>query len=244
MHKMRSMNCENTEGADADTAVVLLSGGIDSSTCLAIANSEVQNCIALTFQYGQRHKIEIDAAKDIARYFNVVKHIVIPIRLGAHVESALTTECIEVPKNNTCNTFGADIPVTYVPARNTIFLSYALAIAENTDADYIYIGVSSVDYSGYPDCRPEFIEAFQKLADVATKRAVEGHPVEIITPLQHLDKAQTIKKGVKLGVDYSLTHSCYDPDEFGRACGCCDSCILRRMGFDTAGISDPTVYCR
>ncbi len=241
---MPSRNYKDTDEANAETAVVLLSGGIDSSTCLAIASSEVHKCIALTFQYGQRHKIEINAAEKIARYFYVEKHIVIPIHLGRHVESALTTECIEVPKNDTDDISGTDIPVTYVPARNTIFLSYALAIAENAGADYIYIGVSSVDYSGYPDCRAEFIEAFQRLADLATKRAVEGCPVTIRTPLQHLDKAQTIKKGIELGVDYSLTHSCYDPDEFGRACGHCDSCILRRKGFEIAGVSDPTMYSR
>ncbi len=223
-------------------AVVLLSGGIDSSTVLAFALQEMDECIALTFRYGQKHAAEVDAAAKIAREMGVKKHITIPIPLGQYVASALTDSAVPVPACKTTANSTPSIPATYVPARNTIFLSYALAIAETTASSSIYTGVSSVDYSGYPDCRPEFIRAFQNLAAVATRCAVEGKPVEIRAPLQYLNKAETIRAGVRLGVDYSLTLSCYEPGEDARACGRCDSCRLRRRGFEEAKVKDPATY--
>ena len=223
-------------------AVVLLSGGIDSTTTLAIANSEGYKCYAMSFRYGQRHEFEINQAKLIAKKLGVVKHIIIDIDLRAFGGSALTDD-IDVPKRNSPNEIGNEIPITYVPARNTIFLSFALAYAETLEADTIFIGVNALDYSGYPDCRPEYIEAYQRMANLATKASIEGKiSIKIQTPLINLTKAEIIKKGVKLGVDYSLTHSCYDPDEYGRACGKCDSCLLRKKGFEEAGIPDPTEY--
>ncbi len=222
--------------------IVLLSGGIDSSTVLAIARQELKQCIALTFRYGQKHIAEIEAAKKVAEFLGAEEHIIIDLPLGENVVSALTDDSIGVPKGGNNRKEENSIPVTYVPARNVIFLSFALAIAETAQADSIYIGVSSVDYSGYPDCRPEFIRAFENMAAVATKRAVEGDKICIKAPLQNFNKAQTILKGVSLGVDYSLTLSCYDPDEQGRACGQCDSCRFRMQGFIDANVPDPTLY--
>ena len=222
-------------------AVVLLSGGLDSSTVLAIAVREGHRCHALTFRYGQRHQIEVEAAARIARALGAADHRVIDIPLGELGSSSLTDRSSAVPRGRTPHTMATEIPSTYVPARNTIFLAYALAVAEVTQSDLIYVGVSAVDYSGYPDCRPEYVEAFRRLAELATRRAVEGRPAQIVAPLLHLGKAEIIRKGIELGVDYSLTVSCYDPDQQGRACGRCDSCLLRRRGFREAGIPDPAV---
>ena len=225
-------------------AVVLSSGGLDSTTVMAIAKSEAYDVYSLSFSYGQRHSIELEAAKRVAEAIGVKKHLVIDIDLKLIGGSALTDD-IEVPKGRDENTMTSDIPVTYVPARNTIFLSYALGWAEVIGASEIFIGVNAVDYSGYPDCRPEFIEAFQHLANLATKVGVEGKShFQIRTPLIHLTKAQIMQKGVSLGVDYGLTLSCYDPTSDGGACGCCDSCQLRKKGFAEAGIADPTKYAQ
>ncbi len=223
-------------------AVVLSSGGIDSTTTLAIAKAEAYDVYSLTFDYGQRHAAELDAARRVADFFKVKRHLVIAIDLRAIGGSALTDH-IGVPKGRSVDDMMRDIPITYVPARNTIFLAYALAWAEVLGAADIFIGVNAVDYSGYPDCRPEFIAAYERLASLATKAAVEGKlQMRIRTPLIAMKKAQIIKKGIELGVDYSLTHSCYDPSPEGWACGLCDSCILRRKGFSEAGIPDPTPY--
>jgi len=224
-----------------EKAVVLLSGGVDSATALAIARSEGYECHALTFRYGQRHAREVEAAERVADLAGVVKHLVLDIDLRAFGGSALTGS-LDVPKHQSADEIGTEIPVTYVPARNTIFLSLALSWAEAIGASDIFIGVSAVDYSGYPDCRPEFIDAFQHLASLATKAGVEGRPFRIHAPLIEMSKADIIRTGSRLGVDYSLTHSCYDPDPEGRACGCCDSCMLRRRGFIEAGVPDPTRY--
>jgi 7-cyano-7-deazaguanine synthase len=224
-------------------AVVLLSGGLDSATTLAIARSEGFQCHALTFAYGQRHKREIEAAKKVAESLAAAEHRIIEIDLGAFGGSALTDKAIDVPKDMAGLDSKAQIPVTYVPARNTIFLSYALAWAEVLGAFDIFIGVNSTDYSGYPDCRAEFIAAFEKTANLATAAAIEGKGrYRIHTPVIEMTKAQIIKTGTKLGVDYSLTHSCYDPDEHGRSCGRCDSCRLRLKGFTEAGLKDPIEY--
>src|SRR5512142_1019771 len=221
-------------------AVVLLSGGLDSATVLAIARSEGRPCHAISFTYGQRHEIELAAAKRVAQSFGAAEHVVYPLNLRTFGASALTSD-IEVPKDAA----GAPgIPVTYVPARNTIFLSLALGFAEAREAQEIWIGVNAVDYSGYPDCRPEFIDAFQQVILKGTRSGIEKHEPRVVAPLIHMTKADIIRKGVGLGVDYSLTHSCYDPDPQGRACGHCDSCILRRKGFEEAGVKDPTVYAR
>lgn len=223
-------------------AVVLLSGGIDSTTTMAIAQSDGFEICALSFDYGQRHKIELDAAKKIARQFNVKRHLIIEIPLRKIGGSALTSD-IGVPKGLTIQKIGRTIPVTYVPARNTIFLSFALGFAEVTGAEDIYIGVNALDYSGYPDCRPEFVESFEKMANLATQKTVEGKMnIKIRTPLIKLTKAQIIRKGLEFGIDYSLTHSCYDPSDSGKACGSCESCVLRKRGFQEAGVLDPTVY--
>ncbi len=216
-------------------AVVLLSGGLDSATCLAWAMQQY-DCETLSFSYGQRHCSELDAAKRNAAQAGV-SHRVITIDLRSLGGSALTDDSIDVPEDQT-----SGIPVTYVPARNTIFLSYALAVAEVTQSQAIVIGVNAVDYSGYPDCRPEYIDAFAKMAALATKSGVEGEPVQIQTPLLHLSKAQIIQMGHTLGVDYSLTVSCYQADGLGHACGRCDSCRLRQQGFADAGLPDPTPY--
>ena len=229
---------------DNKKAVVLSSGGLDSTTAMAIAKSEGYDVYSLSFSYGQRHSIELEAAKRVAEAIGVKKHLVIDIDLKLIGGSALTDD-IEVPKGRDENTMTSDIPVTYVPARNTIFLSYALGWAEVIGASEIFIGVNAVDYSGYPDCRPEFIEAFQHLANLATKVGVEGKSrFQIRTPLIHLTKAQIIQKGVSLGVDYGLTLSCYDPTPDGGACGHCDSCQLRKKGFAEAGVADPTKYAQ
>jgi 7-cyano-7-deazaguanine synthase len=224
-------------------AVVLLSGGLDSATTLAIARSNSYQCYALTFAYGQRHKQEIDAAKKVAESLGAAEHRIIEIDLAAFGGSALTDETINVPRDRTDINSSTQIPVTYVPARNTIFLSYALAWAEVLGAFDIFIGVNSTDYSGYPDCRAEFIAAFEKTANFATAAAIEEKGrYRIHTPIIEMTKAQIIQAGTKLGVDYSLTHSCYDPDEQGRSCGRCDSCRLRLKGFAEAGLKDPIEY--
>lgn len=220
----------------AKKAVVLLSGGLDSTTTLAIAKSLGFEVYALTFRYGQRHEVEVERAKNIAKVFNVARHIISDIDLRIFGSSALTGD-MEVPKSRSFDEIGDGIPVTYVPARNTIFLSYALALAEVLKSSDIFIGVNAVDYSGYPDCRPEYIEAYQKMANLATKESVEGRSdVKIHTPLINLSKSEIIRKGLSLGVDYSLTISCYDPGRDGEACGECDSCRLREKGFAEAGV--------
>ena len=223
-------------------AVILSSGGIDSTTTMAMAKAENYTIYSLTFNYGQRHTPELEAAKKVAHYFAAKKHLVISMDLRSIGGSALTDN-IDVPKGRDDHAIRDGIPVTYVPARNTIFLSYALAWAEVLQASDIFIGVNSIDYSGYPDCRPEFIAAYERLANLATKAAVEGKVImKIKTPLISMTKADIIKKGIELGVDYSLTHSCYDPSREGKACGLCDSCILRKKGFREAAIPDPTHY--
>jgi len=219
-------------------AVILLSGGLDSTTCLGIAKSQNFECYTLSLDYGQRHNFELKAAKKIAVYFNVKEHRVIKINIGELGGSALTDKNIAIPNYQDSN----EIPVTYVPARNTIFLSIALGWAEILGADDIFIGVSAIDYSGYPDCRPEFIKAFQNLANLATKMGIKGNSIRINTPLINLSKAETIKLGQSLGIDYSETITCYQVDEQGRACGKCDSCVLRIKGFKEAGVIDPTQY--
>jgi 7-cyano-7-deazaguanine synthase len=218
-------------------AVVLLSGGLDSITCLALAQNQGFECLAISFDYGQRHISELVAAKKIASLYKV-KHTIIPISKVQFEGSALTDANQAVPDHQP----GDAIPVTYVPARNTIFLSYALGLAEVSQANDIYIGVSCVDYSSYPDCRPEYIEAFQKLANLATKVGVEEGTIQIQTPLIHLSKAETVQLGIKLGVDYSMTVSCYQANAEGKACGNCDSCTYRKKGFKEAGLADPTHY--
>lgn len=223
-------------------AVVLLSGGLDSATVLAIAKSEGYEPHALSFRYGQRHAVELAAAERVARSQGVASHRVALIDLRQFGGSALTSD-IAVPKKASADEIGSEIPITYVPARNTIFLSFALAFAEVAGSSDIFIGVNALDYSGYPDCRPEYIEAFQRMANLATKAAVEGKQrVKIHTPLIHLTKAQIIRRGLDLGVDYSLTLSCYDPDPTGVACGHCDSCLLRLRGFAENGVPDPIRY--
>src|SRR5712691_250772 len=219
-------------------AVVLLSGGLDSATVLAIARSEGRACYALSFAYGQRHGIELEAARRVAASIGVEDHVIFPMDLRLFGGSALTGD-IEVPKD------AADapgIPVTYVPARNTIFLSLALGYAEARHAQEIWIGVNAIDYSGYPDCRPEFIAAFQDVIMKGTRSGIEKREPRLVAPLIQMTKAQIIRRGADLGVDFSLTHSCYDPDSQGRACGRCDSCLLRRKGFEEAGVPDPAVY--
>ncbi|MFQ3231513.1 7-cyano-7-deazaguanine synthase QueC [Reinekea sp.] len=218
-------------------AVVLLSGGLDSTTVIAKTQADGYEVFALSFDYGQRHDSELEAAKRVAAQFAVTEHKIVPMNLRSIGGSALTDDSIEVPEEET-----EGIPATYVPARNTVFLSIALGWAEVLDADAICIGVSSVDYSGYPDCRPEYISAFETLANLATKRGVEGKSMKIITPLMELSKAQTIELGHSLGVDYSVTVSCYQANDEGEACGKCDSCRLRIKGFEDAGIADPTRY--
>jgi len=222
-------------------AVCLLSGGLDSATALACARRDGFASCALSFDYGQRHRVELEAAARVARHLGAAEHRIFPIDLRAFGGSALTAD-IAVPKDRDPAHFAREIPVTYVPARNTVFLSIALAWAEVLGASDIYIGVNAVDYSGYPDCRPEFIRAFEQMANLATKAGVEGRQrLRIHTPLLHLSKAGIIRLGLELGVDYSLTHSCYDPVE-GLACGHCDSCLLRKAGFAEAGVPDPLRY--
>ena len=218
-------------------AVILLSGGLDSATIVAMAKAQGFACYTMSFDYGQRHRAELQAAERVARQLGVVEHKVIGLDLNGIGGSALTDPDIAVPE-----TPGEGIPVTYVPARNTVFLSLALGWAEVLGARHLFIGVNAVDYSGYPDCRPEFVEAFERLANLATKAGVEGDTFKIEAPLQFLSKAQIVQAGSQLGVDYALTVSCYQADDEGQACGRCDSCCLRAEGFKAAGISDPTRY--
>ncbi|MEW6442762.1 MAG: 7-cyano-7-deazaguanine synthase QueC [bacterium] len=227
---------------DRERAIILLSGGVDSTTCLAIAREEGRELYALSFRYGQRHLQELDRAARIAVRFGVKRHIVVDFDMRTIGGSALTAGG-EIPKGRDPDAIAAGgIPSTYVPARNTVFLSFALAWAEVIGALEIFIGVNAIDFSGYPDCRPAFIEAFQRLVEVATRAGVEGRPVRIRAPLLHMTKAEIIAKGLSLGVDYAMTHSCYDPPADRPACGRCDSCLLRRKGFAAAGVSDPIDY--
>ena len=222
----------------APKAVVLLSGGIDSTTTLAIARDEGLACYALSFDYNQRHRVELEAAANVAKALGVIDHRVVKIDLRAFGGSALTDD-IDVPKDRPPEVMNEGIPITYVPARNTIFLSFALAYAEVLSSTDIFIGVNAIDYSGYPDCRPQYIKAFETMSNLATKMGVEGRRITIHTPLIDLTKAQIIKRGIDLGVDYSLTFSCYDPESDDRPCGHCDSCLLRAEGFRQAGLTDP-----
>jgi len=222
-------------------AICLLSGGLDSSTCLGVAKRDGYECYALSFDYGQRHRVELDAAARVAQHFGAKEHRVAKIDLRIFGASALTAD-IDVPKHREAGEMSTGIPITYVPARNTIFLSFAMAWAEVLESSDIFIGVNAIDYSGYPDCRPEFIHAFEQMANLATKAAAEGRTnLRVHTPLARLNKAGIVKLAQEVGVDFALTHSCYDPDEQGRACGECDSCILRRKGFEEAGVRDPIV---
>ena len=222
-------------------AVVLLSGGLDSTTVLAIAKNQGYAPYALSFRYGQRHVVELDASRRVAAMQGVERHVIADIDLRVFGGSSLTSD-LAVPKHDTAEELTDEIPSTYVPARNTIFLSFALAYAETVGAHDIFIGVNALDYSGYPDCRPEYIEAFQNMANLATKAGVEGQRLTIHTPLISMTKAQIVTAGVELGVDYSLTSSCYDPDSSGHPCGRCDSCLLRLKGFAEAGQTDPLTY--
>jgi 7-cyano-7-deazaguanine synthase len=225
-------------------AVCLLSGGLDSTTCLAIARAEGYECYALSFDYGQRHRVELEAARRVAAQLGVAAHRIVPLDLRSIGGSALTGG-IAVPKGRAESEMASGIPVTYVPARNLLFLSFALAWAEVLESSDIFLGVNAVDYSGYPDCRPEFLEAFEHLANLATKAGVEGRMrLRIHAPLLSLSKGDIVRKAMKLGVEFRLTHSCYDPDPEGRACGECDSCTLRKKGFAEAGLVDPVEYIR
>ena len=234
-----------TPRGSESTAVVLLSGGLDSATVLAMARASGMTCHTLAFDYGQRHRHELTAATRVAAAMGAATHRTLRIDLRDIGGSALTAE-IDVPKHRTASAMSADIPVTYVPSRNIIFLSMASALAEVLEAGAIFLGVNAIDYSGYPDCRPEFIEAFQRVLHVGTKAGAEGRPLRIHAPILHMTKAEIIRAGTALGVDYGLTHSCYDPVDSGegdsRACGACDSCLLRREGFAAAGVPDPTRY--
>lgn len=222
-------------------AVVLLSGGLDSTTCLAICKSEGFVPYAISFRYGQRHEVELQRAKRIATNAGVAKHAIVNLDLAGFGGSALTDRSLAVPKHQSADEIGSDIPITYVPARNTVFLAYALAWAEVLEANDIYIGVNALDYSGYPDCRPEYIDAFETVANLATKRAVSGSRLRIHAPLIHMTKAQIIRRGLDLGVDYSQTLSCYDPSAEGQPCERCDSCLLRMRGFAENGLTDPAL---
>ncbi|MFW6457658.1 MAG: 7-cyano-7-deazaguanine synthase QueC [Planctomycetota bacterium] len=235
------MIADPTNGTD-DSAVVLLSGGLDSATALAIARDRGHECHAITFRYGQKHEIEVEFAERTARNQGVSDHRIIDLPFHKLATSALTQGSGPVPHDRPPEELTDNIPPTYVPARNTIFLSCALARAESTDSDFIFCGVNAVDYSGYPDCRPGYITEFQQLANLATRKAVEGTPTQICAPLQGMNKAGIIRRGMELGVDYSLTLSCYDPDDRGRACGHCDACRFRQKGFQEAGLADPAPY--
>lgn len=228
----------NQAGSKA-VAIVLLSGGLDSATAAAWAQREGYSLAALTLDYGQRHRVELDAARQVAASLGITDHIVLPIDLTAFGGSALTDSNIAVPKGRSTTAMADGIPVTYVPARNTVFLSLALAMAETRGAEAIVVGVNAIDYSGYPDCRPEYLDAFRTLARLATKAGVSGRPLELLAPLVSLTKAEIIRLGLDLGIDYGLTTSCYDPDPAGRPCGECDSCRLRAAGFAAAGAGDP-----
>jgi 7-cyano-7-deazaguanine synthase len=243
---MRAMSASDNLLASAPSgpvqkAVVLLSGGLDSATALAIAQAEGFEPYALSFSYGQRHSVELDAARKVAAAADVKRHVVAEIDLRIFGGSALTAD-IAVPKHDAADEIGDEIPVTYVPARNTVFLSYALAYAEVLEADAIWMGVNALDYSGYPDCRPEYIEAFERMANLATKRGVGGNKLTIHTPLISVTKGDTVRRGLELGVDYALTRSCYDPAPRGEACGHCDSCLLRLRAFEENGLVDPAPY--
>ena len=227
--------------SDSQPAVILLSGGLASATVLAMARRDGFVPYALSFDYGQRHRFELEAAARVASAGGVAEHIVLPLDLGVFGGSALT-DAIDVPKDRPLQEMEEEIPVTYVPARNTVFLAVALGWAEVLGASDLFIGVNAVDYSGYPDCRPEFIDAFVRLANLATRAGVEGEPFQVHAPLVTMTKAQIISVGIELGVDYALTHSCYDPDSEGRSCGRCDACQLRRSGFAEAGLEDPLEY--
>lgn len=225
-------------------AVVLLSGGLDSATVLAIARANGFDPVALTIRYGQRHEHEIEAARRVAAAQGISRHELVEFDLRPFGGSALTDRSIEVPKGRVTSGMASEIPVTYVPARNTIFLSFALGLAEASGARDIYAGMNAVDYSGYPDCRPEFVEEFERLANLATRAGVQGERFHVHAPLIRLHKHEIIRRGLELGVDYSLTHSCYDPNSEGAACGRCDSCLLRLEGFRQAGVPDPVRYVR
>lgn len=237
LNKTNNLDYQNRIFPMTKKAVILFSGGLDSSTCLAIAQNEGYECTALSFDYGQRHNSELKQAKQIAQTLGV-KHEIVNLGISNFGGSALTDHSIDVPEY----TGKDEIPITYVPARNTIFLSIALGLAEVTHSDKIFIGISSIDYSGYPDCRPEYIKAFQSMANLATKTGIDGQTIQIETPLALLSKKETIELGIRLGVDYSLTVSCYSANEHGEACGKCDSCVLRKKGFSDANITDPTRY--
>src|ERR1700739_4270605 len=237
---MQRLGIQSDYRMSTPKAVVLLSGGLDSATVLAIAAAQKFQCYALSFDYGQRHKGELEAAKRIATAFGA-QHSIVAIDLRQFGGSALTAD-IDVPKRRSENDMSSSIPITYVPARNTVFLSLAVGWAEVLNAYDVFIGVNALDYSGYPDCRPEFVRAFQEVARLGTKTGVEGKPIAIHAPLINLRKADIIQWGLRLGVDYSLSTSCYDPDPSGKACGYCDSCQLRKKGFVEAGVSDPTSY--
>lgn len=235
MHEENSLNAMNS--GERKNAIILLSGGLDSITVLALAKQQGYGCYALSFDYGQRHNAELEAAKTIARKYQVLDHKIIHLGLDSIGGSALTDDHIDVPRSPQ-----EGIPVTYVPARNTIFLSFALGWAEVLNVHDVFIGVNAVDYSGYPDCRPAFIKAFQDMANLATKAGVEGHEIQIHTPLIAMSKAEIIAQGIRLGVDYASTVSCYAADKQGRACGGCDACRLRKAGFAALAVPDPTCY--
>ena len=228
-------------GHDDKKAVVLLSGGLDSATALALAMKDDYYIFPLTIVYGQKHAWEINSAKKLVKFYGLKNHKIVNLDLSAFGGSALTDE-LEVPKNRSVNDMENDIPITYVPARNTVFLSIALAFAEARDVSSIFLGVNAIDYSGYPDCRPEFIKAFESMANLGTKMGIEGTKINIHTPLIHMKKHKIIKTGVDLGVDYFLTHSCYDPGDDGISCGTCDACTLRLKGFHDAGLHDLIIY--
>ena len=230
---------KDTAETATPSAVVLLSGGLDSATAAAWATSKGYRLSALSIDYGQRHRCEIDASRAVAQALGIRDHVVLPIDLAAFGGSALVDPSMPVPKDRSDADIGHGIPVTYVPARNTVFLSLALAMAETRGAGAIVLGVNAIDYSGYPDCRPEFLAAFQEVARLGTKAGVEGRPIELVAPLVKLSKTEIIRLGLSLGLDYGLTTSCYDPDVCGRPCGRCDSCLLRAAGFAAVGVTDP-----
>jgi 7-cyano-7-deazaguanine synthase len=223
------------------TAIVLLSGGLDSATALAMSRAAGKVCHALSFRYGQRHAVELDAATRVARALGAASHRVVTLDAAALAGSALTGAG-PIPKDRSDAEIGQGIPATYVPARNTLFVAHALAVAETAAADEIVLGINALDYSGYPDCRPEWLAAMQEVARLGTRAGTEGHPIRLVAPLVHMDKATIIREGTRLGVDFSATLSCYDPTPDARACGSCDSCLLRRRGFEAAGVADPTRY--
>ncbi|RJR27634.1 7-cyano-7-deazaguanine synthase QueC [candidate division WWE3 bacterium] len=223
------------------TSIALISGGLDSAVAAAIAKTESNQVVALSFNYNQRHKVELEAAMKIAERY-AVKHVIVPLSLDFISNSALTSKDIAVPENRALDDMLSSIPVTYVPSRNIIFLSIATALADVENADAIYMGINAVDYSGYPDCRPEFVTSFQRMIDKSTRRGVAGASIAIKAPLVMLSKADIIKKGAELNVPFELTHSCYNPSDEGLACGLCDSCLIRRKGFQQAGVADPTRY--